>query len=105
MNAKSKKSGTGWSKADRRKITAEDYDEMPEWTEEQLDRAEFAIGGEVIRPAQGTLTRKRGRPPVASPKAMVSFRVDADVLESIRANPDVKQKAIKAFERAARKSA
>jgi len=39
-----------------------DPDDAPQWTKEQFDRAEFAVGGKVVRPAQGTLTRTRGRP-------------------------------------------
>ena len=35
-----------------------DPDDAPEWTDDQLDRAEFAIDGKVIRPAQGTLTKQ-----------------------------------------------
>jgi len=40
-------------------------DDLPEWTDEMLDTAEFAIGGKVIRPATGYLGPNgvvRGRP-------------------------------------------
>jgi hypothetical protein len=37
-------------------------DDTPEWSQQQFDRAELAVGGRVVRPAQGTLTRPRGRP-------------------------------------------
>ena len=30
-----------------------DDDELPEWTDDQFDRAQFSIGGVVIRPANG----------------------------------------------------
>ena len=33
-----------------------DPDDAPQWTKEQFDRAEVAVGGKVVRPAQGTLT-------------------------------------------------
>ncbi len=39
-----------------------DPDDAPQWTKEQFDRAEIAVGGKVVRPAQGTLMRPRGRP-------------------------------------------
>ena len=39
-----------------------DPDGAPAWRDEQFARAEAAFGGSVVRPAQGTLTRLRGRP-------------------------------------------
>ena len=57
---------------------------MPEWTDDQWDRAEFAIGGKVIRPANGTLT-KPGRPKSAAPKKSVHLRLSPDVLAHFRA--------------------
>ena len=39
-----------------------DDDDLPEWTEEQFARAQLSVGGVVIQPATGTLTRA-GRPP------------------------------------------
>ena len=30
-----------------------DDDDLPEWTDDQFDRAQFSIGGVVIRPANG----------------------------------------------------
>ncbi len=60
-----------------------DPDDAPEWTDDQWDRAEFAIGGKVIRPANGTLT-KPGRPKSAFPKKSVHLRLSPDVLEHFR---------------------
>jgi len=45
-----------------------DPDEAPELTEDMLDRAEFAIGGKVIRPATGVLTEAGMRPLKATRK-------------------------------------
>lgn len=39
-----------------------DPEDAPEWTAERFARAEIAVGGKVVQPAQGTLTRRRGRP-------------------------------------------
>jgi hypothetical protein len=42
-------------------------DDLPEWADEMLDTAEFAIGGKVIRPATGYIGPNgvvRGRPPL-----------------------------------------
>lgn len=64
-------------------IDFSDPDEAPEWTDEQWDEAEFAIGDRVIRPARGTLT-KPGRPPSGDPKRQVTVRLDSAVLERLR---------------------
>ena len=70
-------------------------DDSPEWTDEMFDRAEFAIGDKVIRPATGTLTRdftpeeiraRRGRPPLGSEaKVQQSLRLSKAVLDHFRA--------------------
>jgi uncharacterized protein (DUF4415 family) len=60
-----------------------DPDDAPEWTKDQFDRAEIAIGGKVIRPANGTLT-KPGRPKSAAPKKSVHLRLSPDVLTHFR---------------------
>lgn len=62
-----------------------DPDDAPEWADEQLARAELAVGGRVIREAEGTLTRPRGRPKLESPKQQVSVRLDADLLAALKA--------------------
>ena len=61
-----------------------DDDDIPEWTEEIFDRAEFRIGDRVIRPATGTLTRP-GRPKSDAPNQQVTLRLDAAVLDGFRA--------------------
>lgn len=61
-----------------------DWDDLPEWTEEQFDRAELRIGDRIIRPATGTLTRA-GRPPLgAEAKQQVTLRLDPDVIAKFR---------------------
>jgi uncharacterized protein (DUF4415 family) len=64
-------------------ITPEEYEEMPEMTDDELDRAEFAIGDVVIRPANGTLT-KPGRPRSVNAKKSVHLRLSPDVLAHFR---------------------
>jgi hypothetical protein len=39
-----------------------DPDDAPEWTDDQFERAEIAIGRTVVRPARGMLTARRSRP-------------------------------------------
>ncbi len=61
-----------------------DDDDLPEWTDDQFDRAEFRIGDKLIRPANGTLT-KAGRPPLGmNPKQQVTLRLDPDVIDAFR---------------------
>lgn len=74
MNVKPGKSASAWI----------DPDDAPPWADDVFDRAEYAIGGKVIRPATGTLT-KVGRPKSAAPKQQVSVRLDQDVLAGLRA--------------------
>jgi uncharacterized protein (DUF4415 family) len=76
MNAKLPKSAPEWA----------DPDDAREWTDDQFSRAEYAIGGEVVREARGTLTRRRGRPKLASTKEQISVRLDPDVLAALRAS-------------------
>jgi uncharacterized protein (DUF4415 family) len=62
-----------------------DPDEPSEWPDEAWDRAQLSIGGKVVRPASGTLT-KRGRPPTGdSSKQQVTLRLAPQVLEHFRA--------------------
>ena len=61
-----------------------DDDDLPEWTDDQFARAQLSVGGKVIRPALGTLT-KPGRPPLNNPKKQVTLRLDNVVLEKFRA--------------------
>ncbi len=41
-----------------------DPDEAPEWTDEMSDMAQISVGGKVIQPATGVLT-KHGMRPIA----------------------------------------
>ena len=59
-------------------------EDTPAWTDDQLDRAELTVGGKVVRPANGTLTRA-GRPPIGdAAKQQVTLRLDPDVLAKFR---------------------
>jgi len=64
----------------------DDPGEAGEGTDDQLSRAAYAVGGEAVREAPGTLTRRRGRPKLASPKEQISIRLDRDVLAAFRAS-------------------
>jgi uncharacterized protein (DUF4415 family) len=76
MNAKPPKSAPEWT----------DPDDAREWTDDRLGRAEYAVGGKVLREAQGAHTRRRGHPKLAKPKEQISVRLDSDVLAALRAS-------------------
>ena len=69
-------------------ISFVDPDDAPEWTKDQFERAEFAIGDRVIRPARGTLTRAPGRPKSLDAKQVVSLRLEPSLIESYRNQGD-----------------
>jgi uncharacterized protein (DUF4415 family) len=103
MTVKKKKSGTDWAKVDAHSISPEEYDEMPEWTNAQIDRAELAVGDAVIRPARGTLTRPPGRPKSASTNRSVHLRLSPDVLDHFRSTgPGWQTRIDEALRKAAR---
>ena len=62
----------------------EDFDENPEWTEEDFARARpFKEGFPEFYEAWKK--NKGGRPPVEQPKVHIGFRLAADVVEGVRA--------------------
>jgi uncharacterized protein (DUF4415 family) len=62
-----------------------DPDDALEWDEDAFGRAEIAVGGEIVRPATGTLTR-RGRPPIGDvPKQQVTLRLPREVIAHFKA--------------------
>src|SRR5438477_13066519 len=62
-----------------------DPDDAPEWTKEQFERAEVAVGAKVVQRTQGTLTRARGRPKKAGAKIHTPIRLSPQVLGYFRA--------------------
>ena len=64
---------------DAHEIQPEEYDDIPELTDEWFDKADFYIGDKLIR-------RGRGRPPAEAPKKLVSLRLDQDVIDRFRAD-------------------
>lgn len=67
------------------KLSLSEEDEPIEWTDEMFDRAQISVGGKIVRPATGTLT-KRGRPPLGDPpKQQVTLRLPRHVLDHFRA--------------------
>lgn len=57
-------------------------DENPEWTAKATSEARpFS----EVFPAQVAIWKKRGRPPVETPKVHIGLRLAADVVEGLRA--------------------
>ena len=106
MTAKKRNTRTNLAKLDAHVIAPEEYEEIPEWTDDQWDRAEIAIGGKVIRPARGTLTKGPGRPKSEAPKKSVHLRLSPDVLDHFRATgPGWQTRIDEALRKAAKLSA
>lgn len=63
-------------KVDAHIIQPHEYDEIPELTDEMLERADFYIGGKLIR---------RGRPKKSITAKTVAIRLDPDVEKRFRA--------------------
>lgn len=63
-----------------------DPDYIPDLGEVSLERAAIQHGDKVIREATGTLQRVYGRPKLAKPKQLVSLRLDAVLLDKLRAS-------------------
>jgi len=75
MTGNVKDTGRGWK----------DQDDAPELTDDFFDRAAIYDGDRLLRPADGTLTR-RGRPRLEKPKRQVTIRLDSDVIDRLRAS-------------------
>lgn len=76
MSASKRDTGSNLAKVDAQVVQPDEYDELPEWTEETFARADLVIGGRVVR---------RGRPKAATTKIPVTLRLDPDVLAAFRA--------------------
>lgn len=65
-----------------------DDPDLPEWTDEMFAHAEYSVGGNVIRPATGYLSKegfKVGRPPKGTEaKRRVTLRLDPDVIDRFK---------------------
>jgi uncharacterized protein (DUF4415 family) len=64
-------------KVDAHKVTPEEYEEIPEWTDEMFERADLYEGEKLIR---------RGRPRSEHPKVAISIRLSEEVLSRFKAS-------------------
>lgn len=67
--------GSDLKKVDAHFIQPEEYEEIPELTDEWFDKAVLHVGGKPMR----------GRPKSAAPKRQITLRLDPDVIDGMRA--------------------
>ena len=77
MTVKKQRLGSDLARAAAHFIQPHEYDEAPEFTAADVAKADHYLGEVLVR-------RGRGRPKLAAPKALVSVRLDSDVLERFR---------------------
>jgi uncharacterized protein (DUF4415 family) len=75
MTERKRAIGSDLKKVDEHEITPEEYEEIPELTDEDFARGDVCIGDRLI---------SRGRPKSDNPKRAVNLRLDPDVLEHFR---------------------
>jgi uncharacterized protein (DUF4415 family) len=68
---------TDLKKLDAHVVQPSEYEDMPEWTDEELAAADVHEGGKLVR---------RGRPPSARRKIPVKVRLDPDLVAKLRAS-------------------
>ena len=78
MSGKKRAIGSDLKKVDAYVLRKEDYDEIPELTDEDFARGVWHKGGKPL--PYGS----RGRPKSKNPKQPVSLRLDADVIRHFR---------------------
>ena len=75
MSGNKRALGSNLNKVDAHIITPEEYEEIPELTEEWFAKADLYDGTRLVR---------RGRPHKEAPKVPVKIRLDADLVERLR---------------------
>lgn len=76
MSEKSSSMERDWSKFDAHVITPEEYEEIPELTDEFFECADLYEGEKLIR---------KGRPKSERPKVLLSIRYSPDVVAAFKA--------------------
>jgi uncharacterized protein (DUF4415 family) len=76
MSAKSRNIGSDLKKVDAHVIQPEEYEELPELTDEFFERADEYHGDKLVR---------RGRPKAQNRKVLLSVRYSPEVVEYFRA--------------------
>ena len=69
--------GSDLTKIDSHVIQPDEFEEIPELTDEWFAQADLHENGKLVR---------RGRPPKDAPKVPVTIRLDADLIERLRSS-------------------
>jgi len=81
--------GSDLAKVDAHVIQLDEYDEIPELTDEDFERAKWYIGNEEVSSEEGKAAFrkafKRGRPKSERTKIATTIRFDEDVLAAFKA--------------------
>ena len=77
MTASKPATFTNLDELDAHVIQLEEYEDIPELTDEMVARSDLYENGRLIR---------RGRPKLDTPKAHVTIRLDADLVARLRAS-------------------
>jgi uncharacterized protein (DUF4415 family) len=89
MNENKHVLGSNLKKIDKHVITPDEYEEIPELTDEFFENAIWNIGGNQVSPEAGeAATReaiKRGRPKDQNRKVLLSVRYSPEVVDYFRA--------------------
>jgi uncharacterized protein (DUF4415 family) len=93
MNEKSRDSnrflGSDLARVDAHEIQSDEYVEIPELTDESVEHGQWLIAGVEMPVEEGKeafrKALKRGRPKASVTKISTTIRLDADVLEALRA--------------------
>jgi uncharacterized protein (DUF4415 family) len=77
MSRKERAIASDLGKADAHVVTPGEYEDVPEWTDDVFERADYYEGGKLVR---------RGRPRSEHPKVAISIRLSEDVLSRFKAS-------------------
>lgn len=93
MKEKSRDSGRSLSsevdRADAQESQPEAYEEIPELTDDSIERGQWFVAAAEVPPQEGKAAfrkaLKRGRPKASATKISTTIRLDAEVLEAFKA--------------------
>ena len=76
-------------KVDAHEIQPDEYEEVPELSDEAFERGRWLIAGTEVSSEEGKAAfrkaLKRGRPKESAPKISTTIRLDADILAAFKA--------------------
>ncbi len=76
MSGNKRATGSDLAKVDAHVIQPEEYEEIPELTDEDFARGDIYVGGKLV---------SKGRPRSEAPKQQITLRLDKDIVDRFRA--------------------